>query len=205
MDNKIVEYVPDMTQRYPDGQSDYYDDADYEYDLEDCISVSDIAKEIDNSGDYYNRINIWTTGTPYKPKKFICTVYNTKDLKKYEDDLAGNWNWHDADINIYLAFYNKNHVNASKAISGVVRNILEGTSVRDALLQAVTEKKATQLGDFKVGQKVIWHTDDRVDGKQDYPGTVKSTFDDHILVDIPQFNDHCWFDSSDLDALEIVD
>ena len=57
---------------------------------------------------------------------------------------------------------------------------------------------------FSVGQKVIWITNDRVDGYQKYSGIVKEVYDDHIIVDIPEFNDHCWFDNEDLDSLKII-
>lgn len=41
---------------------------------------------------------------------------------------------------------------------------------------------------FKTGQKVRC----KLDGNF-YSGTVKETFMDHIIVDIPEINDHCWF------------
>lgn len=42
---------------------------------------------------------------------------------------------------------------------------------------------------FKVGQKVRC----KLYGVF-YKGTVKETFVDHIIVDIPQISDHCWFE-----------
>lgn len=42
---------------------------------------------------------------------------------------------------------------------------------------------------FKVGQKVRC----KLDGVFN-KGTVKETFVDHIIVDIPQISDHCWFE-----------
>lgn len=42
---------------------------------------------------------------------------------------------------------------------------------------------------FKVGQKVRCKLDVVF-----YKGTVKETFSDHIIVDIPQISDHCWFE-----------
>lgn len=41
---------------------------------------------------------------------------------------------------------------------------------------------------FKTGQKVRC----KLDGNF-YSGTVKEIFMDHIIVDIPEINDHCWF------------
>lgn len=43
---------------------------------------------------------------------------------------------------------------------------------------------------FKVGQIVKC----RLDGDA-YTGTVKETYTDHIIVDIPDVSDHCWFES----------
>lgn len=42
---------------------------------------------------------------------------------------------------------------------------------------------------FKAGQKVRCKLDDVF-----YKGTVKETFVDYIIVDIPQISDHCWFE-----------
>ena len=43
---------------------------------------------------------------------------------------------------------------------------------------------------FKAGQIVRC----RLDGDT-YTGTVKETYTDHIIVDIPDVSDHCWFES----------
>jgi hypothetical protein len=58
---------------------------------------------------------------------------------------------------------------------------------------------------FKVGQKLIWITDNMLEGYYEYKGTVKAVFDDHIIVDIPELNDHCWFEERDLDDLKIIE
>lgn len=42
---------------------------------------------------------------------------------------------------------------------------------------------------FKVGQKVKCN----MDGKF-YNGIVKETYADHIIVDIPEISDYCWFE-----------
>ena len=42
---------------------------------------------------------------------------------------------------------------------------------------------------FKVGQKVRCNMDGTF-----YNGTVKETYTDHIIVDIPKICDHCWFE-----------
>lgn len=42
---------------------------------------------------------------------------------------------------------------------------------------------------FNVGQKVRC----RLDGVF-YKGTVKETYEDHIIVDVPVISDHCWFE-----------
>lgn len=42
---------------------------------------------------------------------------------------------------------------------------------------------------FKIGQKVRCELDgDLCDG------TVVETYEDHIIVDIPEVSDHCWFE-----------
>ena len=42
---------------------------------------------------------------------------------------------------------------------------------------------------FKVGQKVICKMDEN-----SCRGIVKETYNDHIIVDIPELSDHCWFE-----------
>ena len=42
---------------------------------------------------------------------------------------------------------------------------------------------------FHVGQKVKCS----LDGKF-YDGVVKETYVDHIIVDVPDISDHCWFE-----------
>lgn len=41
---------------------------------------------------------------------------------------------------------------------------------------------------FKTGQKVRCN----MDGKM-YDGVVKEIYTDHIIVDIPEISNHCWF------------
>ena len=43
---------------------------------------------------------------------------------------------------------------------------------------------------FKVGQPVRCRLDSSI-----YKGTVKEVYNDHIIVDIPDVSDHCWFES----------
>lgn len=43
---------------------------------------------------------------------------------------------------------------------------------------------------FKPGQKVHCNMDGDLCN-----GTVKETFPDHIIVNIPEISDHCWFES----------
>lgn len=43
---------------------------------------------------------------------------------------------------------------------------------------------------FRIGQKVRCNLDGTF-----YSGTVKETYADHIIVDIPGISDHCWFES----------
>ena len=42
---------------------------------------------------------------------------------------------------------------------------------------------------FKIGQKVKCSMDGKL-----YSGTVKETFTDHIIVDVPDISDHCYFE-----------
>ena len=44
---------------------------------------------------------------------------------------------------------------------------------------------------FKVGQEVRCNMDGTF-----YKGTVKETYTDHIIVDIPEISDHCWFENN---------
>ena len=43
---------------------------------------------------------------------------------------------------------------------------------------------------FKVGQNVKCNMDGIF-----YDGEVKETYTDHIIVDIPNVSDHCWFEN----------
>ena len=43
---------------------------------------------------------------------------------------------------------------------------------------------------YKTGQKVRCNMEGNF-----YNGTVKETFPDHIIVDIPDISDHCWFEN----------
>ena len=43
---------------------------------------------------------------------------------------------------------------------------------------------------FKVGQKVSCKIDSIF-----YNGIVKETHTEHIIVDIPEISDHCWFEN----------
>ena len=42
---------------------------------------------------------------------------------------------------------------------------------------------------FKNGQKVKCNFDGKL-----YDGTVRETYTDHIIVDVPNISDHCWFE-----------
>lgn len=44
---------------------------------------------------------------------------------------------------------------------------------------------------FKVGQKVRC----KIEGTF-YKGTVKEVYTDHIIVDISDISDHCWFENN---------
>lgn len=56
------------------------------------------------------------------------------------------------------------------------------------------EDEACKMSDlthlFNVGQKVRCNLD-----KKFYYGTVIKTYTDHIIVDIPEVSDHCWFET----------
>ena len=43
---------------------------------------------------------------------------------------------------------------------------------------------------FKIGQKVKCNFDGKL-----YDGTVKETYTDHIIVDVPDISDHCYFEN----------
>lgn len=43
---------------------------------------------------------------------------------------------------------------------------------------------------FKIGQVVKCKFDNNY-----YTGTVKETHPDHIIVDVPEVSDHCWFEN----------
>ncbi len=44
---------------------------------------------------------------------------------------------------------------------------------------------------FHVGQKVECRLDEKF-----YSGTVTEVYDDHIIVDVPEVSDHCWFEEN---------
>lgn len=49
---------------------------------------------------------------------------------------------------------------------------------------------------FKVGQKVRYKENDDFGflPPKFYKGTVKETYEDHIIVDVPEISDHLWFE-----------
>ena len=48
---------------------------------------------------------------------------------------------------------------------------------------------------FKIGQKVRVKDGDGYFEKVHWmDGTVKETYEDHIIIDIPEISDHCWFE-----------
>ena len=61
-------------------------------------------------------------------------------------------------------------------------------------------------GKYKVGQTIEWMYDDilsvleNVSGKPNV-GTIKEVHEDHILVDCPEINDHCWLDEDLEDSI----
>jgi len=43
---------------------------------------------------------------------------------------------------------------------------------------------------FKVGQRVKCRMDEDI-----HDGVIKETFKDHVIIDIPDVSDHCWFEN----------
>lgn len=43
---------------------------------------------------------------------------------------------------------------------------------------------------FNIGQIVKVNLDGTL-----FDGTVKETYEDHIIVDVPEISDHCWFEN----------
>ncbi len=52
---------------------------------------------------------------------------------------------------------------------------------------------------FKIGDKIIWQTETK-----QYFGTVKEVYNDHLIVNVPDVSDHCWFDKNNIDTLSKV-
>lgn len=53
---------------------------------------------------------------------------------------------------------------------------------------------------FKIGQVVKCKFDNDY-----YTGTVKETYPDHIIVDVPEVSDHCWFENGfNMDCVQPV-
>ena len=50
---------------------------------------------------------------------------------------------------------------------------------------------------FTIGQPVRCRLDEKFynSGRLTYRGTVKETYPDHIIVDIPEISKHCWFEN----------
>lgn len=52
-----------------------------------------------------------------------------------------------------------------------------------------------KLSDFNVGQKVKYVTNDNPSAPvKEHVGTVKAIYEDHMIVDVPDISDHCWFE-----------
>ena len=47
---------------------------------------------------------------------------------------------------------------------------------------------------YIIGQKLIWEEDSPFAKGKLYKGTVKEVYEDHIIADFPEINDHCYFD-----------
>lgn len=61
-----------------------------------------------------------------------------------------------------------------------------------------------RLSDFKVGDKVIYFSDNPIDSFLE-EGTVKEVFGDHIILDVPKISDHIWIDEDCLEMIEFVE
>lgn len=63
-----------------------------------------------------------------------------------------------------------------------------------SLLQAGSILIGGEMSDlthlFTIGQPVRCRLDEKY-----YKGTVKETYPDHIIVDIPEISKHCWFEN----------
>ena len=58
-----------------------------------------------------------------------------------------------------------------------------------------TAQKGLYLHDFQVGQKVKYVTNESpLDPVKEHIGTVKAIYEDHMIVDVPDISDHCWFE-----------
>ena len=108
-----------MTERYPEGMYSYSNERDWTLDPPDpseCKPIEDIIDSINSDEDYYNQINVYTLDGYTK----VCELYSADDLSKFAGDLVATWNWHDATINIYLAYYSPSHIKSSQAITADV-------------------------------------------------------------------------------------
>ena len=88
------EYIPDITDRYPEGMYDLSDDRE-DVDFE-PVAVKDVIKDIESDDSFCNCINVW------RGKKKVGEFYKLNDLKKFVNDFVHNWRWIDATIDLYL-------------------------------------------------------------------------------------------------------
>lgn len=51
---------------------------------------------------------------------------------------------------------------------------------------------------FKVGQRVKCRMDEDI-----HDGVIKETFKDHVIIDIPDVLNHCWFEN-DLNIEDVI-
>ena len=47
---------------------------------------------------------------------------------------------------------------------------------------------------FKVGQKVRCMNDDFDSLRNWHIGTIKEVYKNHVIIDIPEISDHCWYE-----------
>lgn len=116
-------YIPDITDRYPEGMYVPYDGNEENYDdYESLDTVEDVAKylydSVENSGDYLAVIEIWTIGEPYN--KHVCDLYRIEDLDKFSGDRVGKWVWYDDTVKIYLAWYDRKHLQGCSVQSSTI-------------------------------------------------------------------------------------
>ena len=143
----MAQYIPDLTERYPEGMRSYGDERDWFLsppDISECTPIEDVVASIkadQEDGDWFNKINIFTLGSNTK----VAELHSVDELSRFSGDFVGTWNWHDATINVYLAYYTPSHISGTPRDMWISLYLQDGTQGGATLIAVDIDDAEAQL------------------------------------------------------------